>query len=412
MKEEKENYREQSACQCVSIKVMFQTSAHGNGEGFLYFLIRYRHTCRMLKSSYQLYACEWNEPSEQILLPLEEKRREYLQGVEEQLAYDLRKLEEITRMYEQQTFPFTADDVAETFCQSVARNSFFRFTEHLITQAKVLGKLRMSEIYATTLNSFRLFRQGKDLPIDSIDSEIINAYEAYLHRKGISLNSSSFYMRNLRAIYNRAVEKMLTQQRYPFRHVYTGIDKTIKRALLLHSVRQIKMMELDKQSAFARDMFLFSFYTRGMSFVDMAFLQKKDLRKGVLSYRRKKTGQRLFIKWEKAMQEIVERYATKESPYLLPIIRNSAEERKQYQTASHLINRQLKKIGEQLNLSLPLTMYVARHSWASIAKSKHIPISVISDGMGHDSETTTLIYLASLDTKAIDRANSIILRAL
>ena len=161
-------------------------------------------------------------------------------------------------------------------------------------------------------------------------------------------------------------------------------------------------------------MFLFSFYTRGMSFVDMAYLQKKDLNRGILSYRRRKTGQLLFIKWEKCMQEIVDKYNLPQSNYLLPIIKpmSKIDERKQYLYSSHKINRNLKILGEQLGLSIPLTMYVSRHAWASIAKSKNIPISIISEGLGHDSEATTRIYLASLDTIAIDKANRIILQSL
>ena len=165
---------------------------------------------------------------------------------------------------------------------------------------------------------------------------------------------------------------------------------------------------------FARDMFLMSFYTRGMSFVDMAYLRKKDLQNGVLSYRRRKTRQQLFIKWEKCMQEIVNKYDTSQSNYLLPIIKpfSDIDERKQYIYAAHNINRCLKIIGKELGLSVSLTLYVARHAWASIAKSKNVPLSVISEGMGHDSEATTRIYLASLDTVAIDKANSKILKSL
>lgn len=164
---------------------------------------------------------------------------------------------------------------------------------------------------------------------------------------------------------------------------------------------------------YARDLFMFSFYTRGMSFVDMAYLKKKDLQNGVLAYRRQKTGQQLFIKWEKPMQEIVAKYDTTGTPYLLPIIRNMEKDaRKQYKNAAHLVNAKLKKLGEQLGLGIPLTTYVARHAWASIAKSKNIPVSTISEAMGHDSETTTRIYLASLDTSVVDKANSLILKSL
>lgn len=114
------------------------------------------------------------------------------------------------------------------------------------------------------------------------------------------------------------------------------------------------------------------------------------------------------------MQEIVDKYDSNGSNYLLPIIkpRSQIEERRQYIYAAHNINRCLKIIGRDLGLPLSLTMYVARHSWASIAKSKNVPLAVISEGMGHDSEATTRIYLASLDTMAIDKANSMIINSL
>ncbi|MBR7156996.1 MAG: tyrosine-type recombinase/integrase, partial [Bacteroidales bacterium] len=132
---------------------------------------------------------------------------------------------------------------------------------------------------------------------------------------------------------------------------------------------------------------------------------------GILSYRRKKTGQQLFIRWESCMEDIVQRYNDKYSQYLLPIIRNEGDDpRRQYMNSLSYTNKKLKRIAELTGLCVPLTMYVARHSWASIAKKNHIPISVISEGMGHDSESTTQIYLASLDTAAIDKANRLILK--
>ncbi len=294
--------------------------------------------------------------------------------------------------------------------------SLFTFMEEVIANLKMLGKVRTSEAYTATLNSFRRFREDKDLPLDLLDADMIMAFEARLKASGISPNTSSFYMRNLRAVYNRAVEKELTPQRFPFRHVYTGVDKTIKRAVPLKIIRKLKELDLslNPPADFARDMFLLSFYTRGMSLVDMAYLRKKDLSNGILSYRRRKTGQLLYIKWEKPMQEIVDKYNTENSVYLFPIIKphSKTDERTQYIYAGHNINRSLKIIGQELGLSLPLTMYTSRHSWASIARSKNIPISVISEGMGHDSEATNRIYLASLDNVAIDKANSLILRSL
>ena len=312
--------------------------------------------------------------------------------------------------------PSSADELKAEYSVSRSGNFLFPFMEHLIISLKELGKVRTSETYASALNSFKRFRKGKDLLLDDVDTDVMMAYEAYLLHSGISINSSSFYMRNLRAVYNRAVEKELTVQRFPFRHVYTGVDKTRKRAVPLQVIRQIKEMDLSRKPALdlARDMFLFSFYTRGMSFVDMAYLRKKDLNGSVLSYRRRKTGQQLCVKWEKCMQEIVDKYDTSQSVYLLPVIKpfSKMDERKQYIYVAHNINRSLKIIGNRLGLPVPLTMYVSRHAWASIARSKHVPLSVISEGMGHDSEATTRIYLASLDTAAIDKANRMILKSL
>lgn len=278
-----------------------------------------------------------------------------------------------------------------------------------------LGQIRTSETYLSSYRSFMRFREGKDILISSINSDLILDYEAYLRIRGVSPNTISFYMRTLRAVYNRSEGSDDPLQKNPFRYVYTGIDKTVKRGLSLSVIKKIKALNLSKSpsDAYARDMFLFSLYTRGMSFIDMAFLKKSDLKEGVLTYQRRKTKQTMSIHWEKCMQHITDHYGIDNSPYLLPIIKKpGSNEREQYKSAIYRINRHLKKIGCSIGLTTPLTMYVARHSWASIAHNKHIPISIISAGLGHHSEKTTRIYLSSLDTTQIDYANKQILKGL
>ena len=281
----------------------------------------------------------------------------------------------------------------------------------VIGQLQQLGKVRTAETYTSTLQSFTTFRGGKDLSFRNITSEQVLLYEAHLKARGVCMNTSSFYMRILRAVYNRAVERGLTPQRYPFRHVYTGVDKTIKRAIPISAIKALKELDLTHHPslAFARDMFLFSFYTRGMSFVDMAYLRKSNLKYGVLTYRRRKTGQQLTIRWEECMAEILSHYPESQTDFLLPIIKKRGNERKQYDNALHLVNHHLKRLSEVLHLQRPLSMYVARHSWATAAKAHNIPLSVISEGMGHDSEATTRIYLASLEASVVDKANKKIL---
>lgn len=179
--------------------------------------------------------------------------------------------------------------------------------EELVVRYRSYGQIRTSETYLTTLNSFKRFRMNVDVVLEEINSELLLSYVYYLKVKGVSPNTISFYMHRLRAVYNRAVEQGLIEQRFPFRKVKTSIERMTKRAIPIKYIRKLKSLDLEKSPslAFARDMFLFSFYTRGMSFIDIAYLHNKDLRNGILTYRRKKTGQKLQIHWEMCMQQIL-----------------------------------------------------------------------------------------------------------
>ena len=416
----------------TSIKVKFRPSTVDGKEGGLYFQIIHNRVVRQLNTDYKVFAEEWDAESESVVV--NGNRSNLLLGIQERLAWDVARLEKVVRSLETERRRFTADDVITMFHKLTKESSLFTFMHGVIAQLKQLGKVRTSETYTATLKSFMAFRDEQDVPLDGISSDMMLMYEAHLKARGVRMNTISFYMRNLRAVYNRAVEKGLTQPNNPFRHVYTGVDKTVKRAIPIKAIKALKELDLSMKPSldFARDMFLFSFYTRGMSFVDIAYLKKTDLQNGILTYRRRKTGQELSIKWEKCMAEIIAKYPENKTDYLLPIIkeegngRNSvshqaclngrvvtdegkANERRQYDNTLHLVNYRLKELSTMLKLQRPLTMYVARHSWASAAKSKNVPLSVISEGMGHDSEATTQIYLASLETSVVDKANKMIL---
>ena len=398
----------------ASVKVKFRPSTIEGKEGTVYYQIIQNRVIRQLKTDYRIFTDEWNEAGSCIIVGSSE-RSNLLLSLQERIEWDLKRLDMIIRQLDNRKAGYTADDIVASFQSNTAGQSLFNFMQGIIARLKQMGKIRTAENYSCTLKSFMQFRGDRDVLLSEIDSDLMQLYEAYLHGKGAVRNTSSFYMRILRAVYNRALEKELMEQRNPFRHVYTGVDKTVKRAVPLSAIKRMKNLDLSLQPnlEFARDMFLFSFYTRGMSFIDMAHLKKKDLQNGFLSYRRRKTGQQLVIRWEKCMQEIVNKCHTWDrNPYLLPILNFPNESRKQYKYAQSRINVHLKEIANMIGVSIPLSMYVARHSWASIAKSKNIPISVISEGMGHDSELTTQIYLASLDNTIVDNANAQILKCL
>ena len=400
----------------ATVKLKFRASANPDKEGTLFFQVIHGRIARQIHAGYKLYAHEWDSVHSEILLPDDDMlRSEYLLSLKTSLAADDLKLRRIIVRLEKSGDAYSTEKIVELFCAPKKGGGYISFAFSVISQLKQIGKKRTADTYATVLNSFRRFIGENDLLWDDVNSDLMIKYEIWLKDTGICKNTVSFYMRNLRAIYNRAVDKELTLQRFPFKHVYTGIDKTVKRAVPINVIRQIKKLDLNMSPSldYSRDLFMFSFYTRGMSFIDMAYLKKKDLQNGILTYRRQKTNQQLSVKWEKPMQDIVDKYDTADSPYLLPIICNkNCDKRKQYKNAAHLVNCKLKIIGEQIGLGIPLTSYVARHAWASIAKSKNIPISTISEALGHDSETTTRIYLTSLDTSSVDKANSIVLKLL
>ena len=402
----------------ASVKVKFRPSSIEGKEGSIYYQVIHNRVVRQIRTDYRIFENEWNGKTLTVFVPVwvSDERKNYLQSVVRCIEWDIKRLKAIIALYDKRSESYTTDDIVAKFDKQANEQSLFCFMQEVIGQLKRLNRIRTSETYATTLSSFMKFRDGQDILLCEVNSDTMMLYEAWLKAKGICPNTVSFYMRILRAVYNRAVEKELVEQKHPFRHVYTGIDKTVKRAVPLKAIKRIKELDLTLKPHldYARDMFLFSFYTRGMSFIDMAYLKKSDLKNGILTYRRRKTGQQLTIKWEKCMEEIVAKYESRSATqYLLPIITNPlVSERVQYMNALSRVNVALKEVASLVNLQIPLTMYCARHGWASIAKSKNIPISVISEGMGHDSEETTRIYLASLDTSVVDKANSLILKDL
>ena len=393
----------------TSIKIKFRPSSVEGKEGSIYFQIIHNRVVRQLNTAYRIFASEWDEETETIIANGD--RINIINAIKERMAWDIARLEKTVAQLETKRGRYSADEVMTVYHKLTDEVSLFSFWHNVIAQLKQLGKVRTAETYTATLKSFMKFLDNHDIPLDGITSDMMLLYEAYLKARGVRMNTISFYMRIFRAVYNRAVEKGLTIQNNPFRHVYTGVDKTVKRAIPIKAIKALKELDLSMNQAldFARDMFMFSFYTRGMSFVDMAYLKKTDIKHGILTYRRRKTGQELSIKWEKCMEDIIAKYPENKTDFLLPIIKEEGNERRQYDNALHLVNYRLKELSTMLKLQRPLTMYVARHSWASAAKAKNVPLSVISEGMGHDSEATTQIYLASLETSVVDKANKMIL---
>lgn len=396
----------------ASIKVKFRPSTNPNQAGSIFYQIIHERKPKQLVTGYKLLPHEWNEQRASVLINYSSCRKPFLISIREHIRWDMERFSYIIQRFDKKGVSYTSSDIVQEFKRYTKEYSLFNYMARIIINLKQNGKERTAETYTATLNSFKKFRNQDDIMLDRITPEIMESYQSWHKQRGVTLNTISFYLRILRAVYNRAVESEVIVNRHPFRHVYTGIEKTIKRALPIEYIKKIKNVDLINRPSldFARDMFLMSFLLRGMSLVDMAFLRKSDRVNGYIVYRRRKTGQLLTIKWTKEMQWILNKYPENQTAYLLPLIRKSnTNERVYYRNLGNQINRGLKKVANLIGLPSVLTLYVARHSWASAARTQGIPVSVISEGMGHESEATTRIYLASIDNTVIDRANTLII---
>ena len=393
----------------ISIETKFNPDSRNGKVGMIYYFITNGTVSRTVYSGLTILREEWN--SKNGVTALRAERRQFILFVRECIRDDIRRFSLVLR--DSQSFGLT--HICNRFEEVLDIKFLSMFLRRYIVLMHEQGRIRCFESYLSAYRSFFRFRKHHDILLSELDSNVLISYQTYLHKRGLIKNTTSFYMRILRSVYNKAIREEIIPEKFPFRAVYTGVDKTIKRALALQKLRRIKNMDLssNKGMEFARDMFMFSFYTRGMSFIDMAYLKKSDLHNGILVYKRRKTGQRLYIRIESCVLSIIKKYMIDDSPYMLPIIRpNMGDDRLQYKRMMAYVNSKLRIIGRELRLEHPLTMYVARHSWASIALAKNVPIAVISQGMGHDSEQTTRIYLSSLEAHLIDKANRTIIKCL
>lgn len=275
------------------------------------------------------------------------------------------------------------------------------------------GRIGTARNYTASLKNFSAFlmyAHADDLAIGELDAAVVRSYNLWLRAAGAAPNSVSFYNRILRALFNKAVKQGLVTQTYPFAEAFTGTDPTRKKALDLKSLQRIGSLDLseDRNLCLTRDLFLFSFFARGMSFVDMAYLTRKDVSAGVICYRRRKTGTRMMVQIEPCMQEIMDRYRSESSAnFVFPVIHTTSREEAyaQYSYGLNRCNLLLKEIGHRAKIAFPLNTNAARHSWATLARDLNIPVTVISAGMGHSQERTTRVYLETLPGSTVDHAN-------
>lgn len=327
--------------------------------------------------------------------------------------------------------PFTPKEIAAAYRRRGDRRYVRTFVLSLCEELERRGKHSTSSSYRSLLSAFERFAGCRDTRLYELTPARLAGFEEYLKAVPLQRNTITFYMRILRAVYNKARRVgLVAKGENPFEEVSFRIDKTRKRAVGVDTLRRVAEADFGTRTwlTLARDLLLFSFHARGMSFVDMAYLKREDVQDGVLRYTRRKTGQIFSVRVTNALQELIDRYAAC-APWMLPIMKGCAVGRengialpdlepdappqvlyKRYREALTNYWYYLGIISDELDTGKRLSFNVARHTWASVARNRGIPLAVISQGLGHTSEKTTTIYLDDLNAREVDDANDIVTR--
>lgn len=273
--------------------------------------------------------------------------------------------------------------------------------------------------YQALYNSLEKFTKINQLQFVDIDVPFLNKYETYLRGIGNKNNSISIKMRTLKAVYNKAVkDSIVKKDYYPFNeyNVSKLKDSTPKRSILKEDIQKIISLDVKTISKrpqsllqFSKDLFLFSYLGCGINMVDIAHLKKSNIISNRIVYKRHKTGKQISFLLQPHALEIMQRYENCKNDYIFPILDDSihatAEQKfRRIKKVTYVANKNLKKIGESINLSIPLTTYCARHSFATILKRSGINVAIISEALGHSDLRTTQIYLDSFENSQIDEA--------
>lgn len=403
----------------ASIRIKYRKSKVKNKKGSCFIQLIHKRKMTTLATGMRLNDWEWDTLRGCVSFKkATSKRAKELLSIQERLDKIIGDLEAIEMELEDNHLDYTVEILVERYKNHGSYDSFFTLMERRILLMEEAGQNRTASNYRETLNMFKRFRDGHDLYPGNLTSLLVEEFQGYLQKRGNSLNTISYYMRILKAFYNYGIKKnWIKDNKYPFQGVFTGMEKTAKRAVDNKVVQDLIDLDLRNKPTLdlAKDMFLFSVYTRGMSFIDVAYLTKENVRGNILVYKRHKTNQRIEITLPDCAMRVIRKYADlmSGSVYLFPLLRHPRRGKDTaYVTVLHLHNERLRKISEMLGLKINLTSYTARHTWATLAKRNGVETYVISEAMGHTSETTTRIYLASLNNAVLDNANEVVINSM
>jgi len=287
--------------------------------------------------------------------------------------------------------------------------TFHLYATERIKEKRQAGQHNTADLYRTTRNWVRRFTQGKDLRLAAITPSFIASFSTFLKSEGLMSNSVHTYLSNFRAIYHQACRNGLIPRKSisPFDGLMPRKERGRSRALRENELLEIVASRPERpDQKKAIDLGTFSLLACGMPFADLAHLTIENIQGSEIVYRRKKTGALIRIEITSAMWRLIKKYVSPSTRYLFPILpEGRMVGHEEYKALLRSYNRSLKEIGRSLPNPVRLTSYTFRHSWATNAYRKHVPLSIISQALGHASEQTTRYYLAALDQSELNLAN-------
>jgi len=274
---------------------------------------------------------------------------------------------------------------------------FFTMIDNQINKLKTLGKPNASEVFERTRNMVIKYYGDAELDFIEITPEWLSDFQFFLLQNDRSINTVGVHMRNIRIIYNRAIDMgIIGLDTYPFRRYKIPKEATRKRSLLIEHIQAIKNIELSGYEEQARDIFMLSFYLIGINLKDLLFSEKNE--RGRLMYKRSKTGKEYSILVQQEAMELFGKYRGEK------LLLWFAEHYQDYRNVTKMVNKKLRIIARKCGIDDRITTYSARHSWATIASKIGIPRDVIRQALGHGLFGVTDIYI-DFDMAKVDEAN-------
>ncbi len=278
--------------------------------------------------------------------------------------------------------------------------TFKVFADKLTPQMFEVNRTGNAIVYQTAVNRLITYC-GRDVSFTEINYQLLDEFKHHLITSGLKLNSIGNYFRSIKAIYNKAIKhKIIDRANYPFYDITIKSEKTSKRAISKEELQKIILISLEENSTSLSSLcyFLLSFYLRGISFTDLAYLKHSTIINGRIEYKRRKTHKNYSVKLFSPAETIIHKFHMEGNSYLLPILTNnvtedSLETKKIISQWIKATNKYLKRLSIQSGLTTSITTYTARHTFGTVAKKLGYSNELIAEALYHINKSINLDLL-------------------